>query len=220
MPVPSTINDLSTAAGSNYPAGGDPPTTGDDVLRALSSFIAQLRDQLNGTSNTGTVKNAALSGTMTGAAAFAALQSFSVGLNTGNSAQASATTLDWYEEGTFTPVVQGFTTAGTGTYTNQIGRFTRIGNRVFVNIDVRWTAHTGTGEPVVTGLPYTPANSFERLLGSYFQGTLDRPAIVYMSTASAKTGGVQTYITAFDAFANVAIVSTDSTLNLSGSYSV
>lgn len=66
MPVPATIADLSTTAGSNYPQGSDTPTTGDDTFRALSSFIAQLRDQLNDTSNTGTLKNPVLSGTATG----------------------------------------------------------------------------------------------------------------------------------------------------------
>jgi hypothetical protein len=67
MPIPTSVNDLSTTAGSNYPQDTDTPTTGDDVLRALSSFIAGQRDQLNGTAaSTGTVKNPVLSGTATG----------------------------------------------------------------------------------------------------------------------------------------------------------
>ena len=45
MPVPSVIGDLSTTAGSNYPAGTDSPSTLDDVQRAHASFIAQLRDK-------------------------------------------------------------------------------------------------------------------------------------------------------------------------------
>jgi hypothetical protein len=43
------------------------------VLRALSSFIATLRDQLNGTANTGTVKNPVLSGAATGSLSGVAL---------------------------------------------------------------------------------------------------------------------------------------------------
>lgn len=81
MPVPTTIDDLSTTAGSNYPQGTDVPTTGDDTMRALSAFVALLRDKLNGTSATGTVKDAAFSGTQTGAATWAALQSFSAGIS-------------------------------------------------------------------------------------------------------------------------------------------
>ena len=50
-----------------------------------------------------------------------------------------------YETGTFTPVVSGSTTAGTGTYTTQLGRYTRIGNRVFYTVNIVWSGHTGTG---------------------------------------------------------------------------
>src|SRR5688572_15504524 len=42
MPIPSTIDDLSTSVGSNSPLGSDPPTDGDNYLRAHASFIAQL----------------------------------------------------------------------------------------------------------------------------------------------------------------------------------
>lgn len=44
MPVPALITDLSQVAGSNFPAGTDAVTSTDDVLRAVSAFIAQLRD--------------------------------------------------------------------------------------------------------------------------------------------------------------------------------
>ncbi len=48
MPVPSSINDLSTTAGSNSPAGSENPNTTDDYLRALSAFIAINRDAITG----------------------------------------------------------------------------------------------------------------------------------------------------------------------------
>lgn len=68
MPVPSTINDIYTVAGSNPPGGGETPGEGDNHLRAAYSFIAQLRDILNGTSSTtAAVQSLAVSG----AAAFA-----------------------------------------------------------------------------------------------------------------------------------------------------
>lgn len=44
MPVPTSINDLSTTAASNSPTGADSPSTLDDHIRALASFIASLRD--------------------------------------------------------------------------------------------------------------------------------------------------------------------------------
>lgn len=44
MPIPSSINDLSTTAGANSPAGSESPGLIDDYLRTLASYIAQLRD--------------------------------------------------------------------------------------------------------------------------------------------------------------------------------
>jgi hypothetical protein len=63
-----------------------------------------------------------------------------------------------YEEGTFTPTIVGTTTAGIGVYTAQTGRYTKIGNRVYVNIYLSWSAHTGTGNMRVDGLPFTSIN--------------------------------------------------------------
>lgn len=47
MPVPASINDLSTTASSNSPPGSESPATIDDYLRAHASFIARLRDDLS-----------------------------------------------------------------------------------------------------------------------------------------------------------------------------
>lgn len=45
MPVPNTINDLSTTAASNSPSGAENPFPDlDNHLRSLAAFIAQLRD--------------------------------------------------------------------------------------------------------------------------------------------------------------------------------
>jgi hypothetical protein len=74
------------------------------------------------------------------------------------SASSNANTLDDYEEGTWTPTVSGGTTAGTGTYSAQNGRYTKIGNQVTVTAYVSWTAHTGTGGLNFTGLPFTVLN--------------------------------------------------------------
>jgi hypothetical protein len=41
MPIPSTIADLSTTAASNSPLGSEPPTEGDNHIRALASIIKQ-----------------------------------------------------------------------------------------------------------------------------------------------------------------------------------
>ena len=79
----------------------------------------------------------------------------STGILFGNDT-AEANVLDDYEEGTFTPAIVGKTTAGTGAYTFQDGRYTKIGRLVTYVISVLWTSHTGTGDMVIGGLPFTP----------------------------------------------------------------
>jgi hypothetical protein len=71
------------------------------------------------------------------------------------SASSNANTLDDYEEGTWTPTIYGTTTAGTGTYYVQDARYTKIGRAVSFVFDLAWSAHTGTGEMNVAGLPFT-----------------------------------------------------------------
>lgn len=74
-------------------------------------------------------------------------------------ASAGANTLDDYEEGTFTPVVSGTGTAGAATYTAQVGIYTKIGNVVIFRLLMSWSAHTGTGNLTVSGLPFSSAAS-------------------------------------------------------------
>jgi len=60
MPLPTSINDLSTTAANNYPAGSDAPSVLDDTLRQHASFIATLRDTKVGTTDTATLTNKTL----------------------------------------------------------------------------------------------------------------------------------------------------------------
>lgn len=64
----------------------------------------------------------------------------------------------YLDQGSWTPVITGSTVAGVGTYTTQTGFYTRIGNLVFLSGTVTWTAHTGTGNMTLTGLPFTSRN--------------------------------------------------------------
>lgn len=63
-----------------------------------------------------------------------------------------------YEEGTWTPTISGATTTGAGTYSIQVGRYTKVGNIVTVTACISWSAHTGTGATLLTNLPFTSAN--------------------------------------------------------------
>jgi hypothetical protein len=76
-----------------------------------------------------------------------------------NGDTAAANALDDYEEGTFTPTIAGSTTAGTATYTTQVGRYTKIGRQVSCQIDLGYNSGTGTGDLTVTGLPFADTTS-------------------------------------------------------------
>lgn len=76
-----------------------------------------------------------------------------------NSNDSDPLKLDWYEEGTFTPVVEGTGLVGSCTYTSQFGRYTRIGNVVHISIVLGWSGHTGTADMKITGLPFVAARS-------------------------------------------------------------
>ena len=76
------------------------------------------------------------------------------------SASSDANTLDDYEEGTWTPVISGTSTAGTGTYTVQNGAYVKIGKMVQYQVYVILTAHTGTGDIAIGGLPFTASASY------------------------------------------------------------
>jgi len=61
-------------------------------------------------------------------------------------------------ERSFTPVIQGTTTAGTGTYSAQNGTYVKNGNIVTFQLVIDWSAHTGTGDIQIAGFPYAPIN--------------------------------------------------------------
>ena len=68
----------------------------------------------------------------------------------------SATLLDDYEEGTFTPTITASTTNPTITYTTQRGHYTKIGNLVTAQIRIVTSAVSGgVGNTFISGLPYT-----------------------------------------------------------------
>ena len=72
-------------------------------------------------------------------------------------ASSDATTLDDYEEGTFTPIAYGLSSAGTTTYNSQVGSYTKIGNLVTVNFSINVASMTGTGALALGGFPFTAA---------------------------------------------------------------
>jgi hypothetical protein len=80
------------------------------------------------------------------------------GINyTANTPQAGMTSqlLNWYEEGTFSPLVSG-TTGGSATYFENSGMYTRMGNIVYFRLRINCASVTSmTGNAQITGLPFT-----------------------------------------------------------------
>lgn len=66
--------------------------------------------------------------------------------------------LNDYEEGTWTPTIAGDSVAGTQTYLVQVGRYTKVGNRVYFNARIVLSAKDAAtaGNIMVSGLPFTP----------------------------------------------------------------
>ena len=71
--------------------------------------------------------------------------------------------LDHYEEGTWSPLLQDNSRdANSQTYTTSVGRYTRIGNRVFITarMEVNSLGSLTTSETaVIAGLPFTTLNA-------------------------------------------------------------
>ena len=83
--------------------------------------------------------------------------------------------LNWYEEGTWTPTVNGTTTAGTANYLVQNAYYTRVGRQVTANFYVRWDTGTGTGNIEVGGLPFTSKN----VAGFYYSGSVSNVSVPF-----------------------------------------
>lgn len=63
--------------------------------------------------------------------------------------------LNWYEEGTWTPVISGSSTAGTEAG-DKNATYTRIGNRVFARVSlIAYTLSGAAGNLLLTGLPFS-----------------------------------------------------------------
>ena len=72
-------------------------------------------------------------------------------------------THEGWEQGTFTPVLShGATAAGSPAYSTQVGRYTKIGNRVYYNGTLTTSAITGlttSNAAYILGLPFSSVNT-------------------------------------------------------------
>lgn len=73
----------------------------------------------------------------------------------------NANTLDDYEEGTWTPVINRASTSVVCTYSTQIGTYVKIGSMVHCQcfIAISAISNAGSGLNQITGLPFTAAST-------------------------------------------------------------
>lgn len=100
------------------------------------------------------------------------------------SSSSDANTLDDYEEGTWTPVLS-FGGGSTGiVYTTQLGRYTKIGNTVTVNMYFALSNKgSSTGTASISGLPFSVVN-----VSNFYPGGAFR-----MGSSSGLSGAPQFY---------------------------
>jgi len=127
------------------------------------------------------------------------------------SASADANTLDDYEEGTWTPTIEGTSTAGTTSYSSRNARYTKVGRMVTISTYVSWNSGTGTGNLRMSNLPFPHGggNTYGAVTLSEFDSvamTANYYSTAYIGDASsniffeqAPTGGGATIAIPFDA---------------------
>jgi hypothetical protein len=144
----------------------------------------------------------------------------SVGMNVGNIAQASATTLDWYQEGSTTMSIAGSTTAGTATYGGRIMRWTRIGQLFVFDLFLDWTAFTGTGFILITGtFPFTVSSSVPTAV-TITSENLTYPNDLSCIVTSSAGGTIQIGSTSSGGTFSLIAVDATATIYISGSVRV
>ena len=83
----------------------------------------------------------------------------SYGIYLGVNSATAANLLNDYEEGTFTPTVGGASSDPTVSFNSRSGNYTKIGDRVFINVIVYLSAISGGGGNInIRGLPFTSNN--------------------------------------------------------------
>jgi hypothetical protein len=119
-------------------------------------------------------------------------------------------------ERSFTPVIEGTTTAGVGTYTAQSGTYVKNGNIVTFQLVLNWSAHTGTGDIRIAGFPYAAINGEPVPVGWVWANLL---TITGQATFGLNAGQTSGPLGAINNGAFLAVaMDTAADLRISGSY--
>ena len=96
---------------------------------------------------------------------------------------AAANLLDDYEEGTFTPVLRFNQTNYSGTYNDQLGKYTKIGNAVHYRLLIQLGSYSQTGDIDISGLPFTATSTTHTSVAIYKARVVHCQGLVIKNTA-------------------------------------
>ena len=157
----------SPAAGSFLQIRADDATVGKGPNLALMNLSGSKETgwRLSALTTSGNNGDFTIHGYGGGATYSERLRILSSGGITFNGDTAAANALDDYEEGTFTPSAYGGvdnSSGGTPTYTTQVGRYTKVGNKVFCDIYIRFghPARSTGSRLEISGLPFPISNTY------------------------------------------------------------
>lgn len=125
--------------------------------------------------------------------------------------------LDDYEEGNWTPGLS----SGTPTFTNQIGRYTKVGNLVTVSGRLTINQMNGADAYLINGLPFVPDNDSlqSSMVFNTWSGLSTTPVYAVGATLANQNLFVLTAITAGSASLGLlSILTSGSDVYFSGSY--
>jgi hypothetical protein len=93
----------------------------------------------------------------------------------------TANKLDDYEEGTWTPVYRGNSSAGSYS-ANASGHYTKVGNKVYVNCHLKNITQNSAGSSTIqiSGLPFASSSSQESNIGSVYLNLFSFPTGDYV----------------------------------------
>ena len=106
---------------------------------------------------------------------------------------AAANALDDYEEGTWTPVFSGSSTAGSYSYAVQVGYYTKIGRLVTVTcslFNINDDSGAGAGNIKILGLPFTVSSGPHRAM----IGALELDQFAFAGSLSATAMAGETFV--------------------------
>jgi hypothetical protein len=148
-------------------AGGDAILTGASIVALAEGTFSATSNATSllfqtGSSEAATTKMTLTSGGNLSLSAGNLILASGAGIDfsaTGQPAGMTSELLDDYEEGTWTPALSAV--SYTPTYVSNVGKYTKVGNTVYISLYISLSASTGGAANGVTisGLPFTPASA-------------------------------------------------------------